>query len=62
MTSRERITNYVAEQQMFFIMQDVPILFEDPTSDPMSFTYMLRGSVLRHMHQMPMVMECTIAS
>ena len=40
MTSRERITNYVTEeQQMFFIMRDVPMLYEDPTSDPMSLTY-----------------------
>jgi len=39
MTSRERITNYIAEKQMFYIMQDVPMLYEDPTSDPMNLTY-----------------------
>ena len=40
MTSRERITNYVNEGQMFFIMNGVPALYEDPSSDPMFVTYL----------------------
>lgn len=40
MTSRERITKYVNEGQMFFIMNGVPALYEDPSSDPMFVTYL----------------------
>ena len=38
-TSRERITTYVNKKQMFFIMDGVPMLYEDPSTAPLELTY-----------------------
>ena len=37
--ARERISQYVRDGQMFFIMKDQMILYEDPSTDPLPFTF-----------------------
>jgi hypothetical protein len=37
--ARERISQYVRDGQMFFIIKDQMILYEDPSKDPVSISY-----------------------
>ena len=36
--ARERISQYVRDGQMFFIMKDPTLLYEDPSKDPVTYT------------------------
>ena len=37
-SARERISQYVRDGQMFFIMKDPTLLYEDPSKDPVTYT------------------------
>ena len=39
--ARERISQYVRDGQMFFIMKDPMALFEDPSKDPVTATLLI---------------------